>query len=809
LFDLLSTKNPVSMIFVLALSVGQSHAQFSKINSISLQQSGVDVSFFSYPFKLNFSGCTVGQSGNIATVTCGSAVIPSGTKGQQVIYTSSTTIGGQDKPVCDTRDMAGADVGARINACTAKIGFTIQLDSFGNQAHWVGTPGVIYAASTEAGAINTQVVIPSNQTLHLGCGTFTNSFGEFVPPIAISDNSMLEGEGWCTIVKDTSQVVGENPVVGMTNSFTCSSPAPPPCGAGGCEVNCSRPPTTGVIIRDIHFKSSGSTSGTSLAGILHLSQCVNCRVLNNWFDGFLTTAVTLVGANVLSSPHPDWIGIFGHDDEIAGNVITGPANAGISIINNRTVHIHHNTFRDHGPGAAAYIDLESNQGTDYMEDIDVSNNIFDCSKPQANTGCLGITLQSVGPNVGQLKFHDNIYFGPPQDAMAVGQSTGGIGGIPANLHGVRDVEIYNNYVSNTNQGAIGIAGTDNGWIHDNHVICSFNGAITLNQGVQHSIVERNHIYSPEYITFNVTSVATSSGGQAVYTGTFTGGASQGIAWQTFTVAGFTNAANNGIFGALDSTATTLTLTNANAVAETHAATASTGCGTGEKFLYQEQKNTSLSEVDATDDYNIFRDNIGAGETIIKGAHSIVKNTEAANALTDGSAQTFQIPTGFAVAIPGAMQTGQLLGPVLSQQGPVSAPASCPSLAQTTYFFIVTAVDVAGGEVPSNEISFNAGGAFGCPHPGWNYVPGAASYKYYRGTSSGTEVFQDTIPQGTLGYADAGGQTPGAAVPTTNTTGNLVIAHGGSASKAICWKADGKTLGFCSTQPDSTGACTCN
>lgn len=36
-----------------------------------------------------------------------------------------------------------------------------------------------------------------------------------------------------------------------------------------------------------------------------------------------------------------------------------------------------------------------------------------------------------------------------------------------------------------------------------------------------------------------------------------------------------------------------------------------------------------------------------------------------------------------------------------------------------------------------------------------------------------------------------------------------IYKGGSAGKAICWKADGYTLGYCSSAVDITGSCTCN
>lgn len=59
----------------------------------------------------------------------------------------------------------------------------------------------------------------------------------------------------------------------------------------------------------------------------------------------------------------------------------------------------------------------------------------------------------------------------------------------------------------------------------------------------------------------------------VYTGTITGGGSNAFKGFDFTVAGFTNAVNNGTFTALASNTTTLTLANVAGVAETHAGTA--------------------------------------------------------------------------------------------------------------------------------------------------------------------------------------------------------------------------------------------
>jgi Putative phage tail protein/PA14 domain len=81
-------------------------------------------------------------------------------------------------------------------------------------------------------------------------------------------------------------------------------------------------------------------------------------------------------------------------------------------------------------------------------------------------------------------------------------------------------------------------------------------------------------------TFVLTAAANASGGNTVYTGTITGGtspytsgASNAYIGFMFVVNTFTNAANNGTFLCIASTATTITLVNALGVAETHAATA--------------------------------------------------------------------------------------------------------------------------------------------------------------------------------------------------------------------------------------------
>lgn len=80
--------------------------------------------------------------------------------------------------------------------------------------------------------------------------------------------------------------------------------------------------------------------------------------------------------------------------------------------------------------------------------------------------------------------------------------------------------------------------------------------------------------------------ATVSGGSVQYTGTITGGATNAFVGATFTIAGFTNAGNNGTFVCTASTTTVLTLTNAGGVNETHAGTASQNLFAGGSFVIQ-------------------------------------------------------------------------------------------------------------------------------------------------------------------------------------------------------------------------------
>jgi uncharacterized protein YjdB len=96
----------------------------------------------------------------------------------------------------------------------------------------------------------------------------------------------------------------------------------------------------------------------------------------------------------------------------------------------------------------------------------------------------------------------------------------------------------------------------------------------------------------------LSAAANASSGTTVYTGTITGGGSNAFAGQTFVVAGFDLAANNGSFLCTASTTTTLTLQNASGVADTHAATATLQETAGDLIVYL-SKTPAVATVSAT------------------------------------------------------------------------------------------------------------------------------------------------------------------------------------------------------------------
>lgn len=118
-------------------------------------------------------------------------------------------------------------------------------------------------------------------------------------------------------------------------------------------------------------------------------------------------------------------------------------------------------------------------------------------------------------------------------------------------------------------------GTANQWVGFTFNVTGFTNA--QNNGVFQATASSSTsltLKNTSAIAETHAATAASEEGTAVYTGTFTGETTGSLVGKSFTVAGFTNAVNNGTFIATaNSGTTTLTLDNADAIVESHAAVA--------------------------------------------------------------------------------------------------------------------------------------------------------------------------------------------------------------------------------------------
>ena len=122
-------------------------------------------------------------------------------------------------------------------------------------------------------------------------------------------------------------------------------------------------------------------------------------------------------------------------------------------------------------------------------------------------------------------------------------------------------------------------GTGNAFLGKTVVVTGFanaanNGTFVANASTATTLTLSNKAGITETDPGTAT-VETGTSTNTVYTGTITGGTGNGFAGDSFTIAGFTNAGNNGTFTCTGSTATTLTCSNAAGVNETNTGTATT------------------------------------------------------------------------------------------------------------------------------------------------------------------------------------------------------------------------------------------
>lgn len=161
-------------------------------------------------------------------------------------------------------------------------------------------------------------------------------------------------------------------------------------------------------------------------------------------------------------------------------------------------------------------------------------------------------------------------------------------------------------------------------------------------------------------------------------------------------------------------------------------------------------------------------------------------------------------TAMYLAAPGGSRT--LLGvPSLSTtfQTPLPAPvitlgttsSSGGSFASGTYYWKLTAYNLVGATIASNEVTATVG-FNGAQTINWTAVNGATGYNLFRGTAAGAENVKvaGITSGGIVTYTDTGAAGTAATLPSSNTTGDGSFAAGTYYWKVTSLSALGETAG---------------
>ena len=243
---------------------------------------------------------------------------------------------------CLAAGMKGNDVGAKINACDAKLG--------SNQGEILLSGG---------GTISTPVIISSNHTLRVSGGIYKATAGG--PVIRLKDDSALVCDSLDAVLEEST---GKNGEAGV-RPFTIVA-----AYAGTSLDSLNGTLTRNLSIRGCHFRGARSDFD-SASQTITLGNCHNCSVTNNWLEATRTIGIQTGGGSGM--------GNYADNVIIAKNLLTTVASQNIAVVNSSNVQVTDNTMRApglaNGPGVVP-IDIEPNVG-DRIVNIKIANNLVD------------------------------------------------------------------------------------------------------------------------------------------------------------------------------------------------------------------------------------------------------------------------------------------------------------------------------------------------------------------------------------------------------------------------------------------------
>lgn len=410
---------------------------------------------------------------------------------------------------------AGADIGAKIVGADASCG---------------ANPCTIYV--DVQGAITTHVILNSYHTLWFGLGDWTTTTAD-ASPFDLKSFTTVKGSGWGTRIAESTtagnyylflnqtlrlvpgnvdkyvnisdlQIIGAN--AGENGAFSTIA-------LGNC-LHCS---VRNVFLNDtsaigISVGTSSTTSASlTVSGASNTNPIIITTSTPHNYETGEETTIASVGGNtnangkflvtVTDSTHFT-IPVSGNAPYISGGTAKRNAHAidvtvsgcrffkvatqNLALVNGKNIHFDNNTFRAAGDPAAnpAYIDLEPNTASDWIEDFTISNNILDGS--QAPFYGVAIAVQStIGGTQAQNGIVSNNVIKGPLFAR----------GIDCNNY-CSNIEITGNWISTTTQPAIILEPCTGCTVTNNTIVntgAAGNEAISVSSGSTLCNISRNFI----------------------------------------------------------------------------------------------------------------------------------------------------------------------------------------------------------------------------------------------------------------------------------------------------------------------------
>jgi hypothetical protein len=311
--------------------------------------------------------------------------------------------------VCVVNNTGGSDLGAKVNACDARLG-----------------SGMGEIRVSGGGTIATQIRLSDNRILRFSPGVYENSCTQTA--IILGNNNTVTGTGHNVVIKESSYILKADPATTPLAWTVIQTKTDYAEGKTGVTSN----------IRITSLKIQGHSSGMvhSTPQTIALGNCHDCLVEDVWLNETRTIGMNAGGSSAT--------GNFARNVTFRKNLFKGVGSQNISVVNGENVLIEENRVLTSGRSdrvSTQVIDIEPNTPTDRINNIQILRNHIDVrnSVIMSNNGIAfqnTVGAQQTMPS----RISGNTVLGGLSSSnswMPVGISLAGR---------TRDIEISNNFV---------------------------------------------------------------------------------------------------------------------------------------------------------------------------------------------------------------------------------------------------------------------------------------------------------------------------------------------------------------------------